>query len=232
MTDTDEIKTKFPEKAFEDFPLQYRQEVKDFIKEHNFFFNVKTKYGQAFCLMLYNYPNSIKGKKETNFFFNKIGWDEGCSIQAFNKIEQRGFKQPKTRSKYSIVYPFEFSIKKKIRTNKNEVLDIKKKTEQVNMQKEFIIDLYNEPVDKYQRGHMNPSRGYNEDNMMWQPSHQAKVRDEFIFYDRNNSLKCMPNPTHKNFEKNMEKMNFTENQYKKIISFCEKGLKKEIIEEI
>ena len=225
MTDTDEIKTKFPEKAFEDFPLQYRQEVKDFIKEHSLFFNVKTRYGQAFCLMLYNYPNPIKGKKETNFFFNKIGRVEGCSIQAFNKIEQRGFEQPKTRGKYSIVYPFKYSIYKEKRVKKKEILNKEKKDEQVNMIKKYIENVH---MGEYQEGHMNPDRGYTEDNMMWQPSYQAKLRDEFIFFDRLNPLKCIPNPTHKNYEKNMEKMNLTENQYKIMLELCKKKLKKEI----
>jgi hypothetical protein len=224
--------TKYPEKAFEDIP-KYRQEVKDFNKKYNLSeINLKTKNGQGFCLMLYNYPNPIKGRPECDLFFDKIGMLHGDSIQPFNKWDQRGFKQPKTRAKYSITYPFEYSIKKKIRIKRKEVLDEKKKTEQVNMQKEYINDLYNEPVDKYQRGHKNPDRGYTEDNMMWQPSHQAKVRNEWIFYDHWNPLKCIPNPTHKNFEKNMEEMNFTEEQYKKMFSFCKKKLKKEIIEEI
>jgi len=152
-----------------------------------------TKNGKALSAMLHNLGR-YWDRAACDDFVKKFNITTRDSIQLFNKHEQWGIRTSRERGKNYILFPFQLSMKHKMR--KEFTFD--GTTEEFNAEVDKIkstiqADYIDVPASDWQLGHKNPETTDNSThNLVLQPPIQAKYRDKYIFLD---TLTKIPTPT-------------------------------------
>jgi hypothetical protein len=179
-----------------ELPKNYPEELVQFCTANEIKLpGITSLQGIALSLMStykYNYFNRETEKALQDKF--KIGSDD--ILQAFNKIQQRGFKSNSDmndRGKAYIVYPYCLSSKHKMRKDFKFNGSEEEKNNEIDKIKSTIKhDYIDVPNSKWQLGHKNPgSTDNSNENLVLQPPIQGKYRDNFIFVD---TLTKLPMP--------------------------------------